>query len=373
MKIAKIDVYAVELPYAGEVYRLSAGRSYTSFDATIVEIHTDTGLTGLGESTPFGSTYIAEHSGSVRVGIELIAPTLLGKDPRCLDVINATMDATLVGNPGAKTALDVACWDIFGKSVGLPVCDLLGGRREGKIPLISSISSDDPESMRSQVDLHRTNGFMGHSIKVGADISEGGPQLDADRIQACLADKVAGEWFLVDANGGLSVEHALRMLNLLPDNLDFVLEAPCSSWAETNVLRQKVSIPILLDELIQSDTDLIHAIQFGLCDGVGLKVSKQGGLTSMRRQRDICAAAGLVMSVQETTGSDIAFAAIIHAAQATPKHLLRCALDSRSMVTLTTAMFDAPITNGGVTAPAKPGLGLEPDRNCLGTPFLSFT
>jgi len=372
MKITGVDVYSVNLPYSGEVYRLSGGRSYTSFEATIVEVHTDAEFTGFGESTPFGSTYIAEHAGSVRAGIELLAPTLLGKDPRCFDVINAGMDDSLVGNPGAKTALDVACWDIFGKSVDLPVCDLLGGRRDGSIPMISSISSDEPEHMRSQVLQYRQKGFMGHSIKIGASLAEGGPKLDADRIEACLADKMPGEWFLVDANGGLSVEHALRMLNLLPDKLDFVLEAPCASWAETYAVRQKAKVPILLDELIQSDTDLIHAIQNNLCDGVGLKVSKQGGLTAMRRQKDICTAAGLVMSVQDTTGSDIAFAAIVHAAQATPKHLLRCALDSRSMVALTTAKFDAPIVKGGVMAPSEPGLGIVPDRDCLGDPHFSI-
>ncbi len=373
MKITGLDVFRIDLPYVGEVYRLSNGRSYTSFEATIVEVKTDLGISGVGESTPFGSTYIAEHAGSVQAGIQLLAPAVLGLDPRCLDVVNATMDSHLVANPGAKTAIDIACWDIFGKSVGLPVCDLLGGRVEGSIPLISSISSDEPQTMRSQVARFRESGFKGHSIKVGASAVEGGPQLDAERIKSCLADKETDEWFLVDANGGLSVEHALRMLRLLPEHLDFVLEAPCASWAETHALRQKTSVPILLDELIQSDADLIHAVRHDLCDGVGLKVSKQGGLTAMRRQRDICAAAGLVMSVQETTGSEIAFSAIVHAAQSTPKHLLRCALDSRSMVSVSTAKFEAPIVGGGVQAPSLPGLGVTLDREMFGVPYYSVS
>ena len=125
MKIKTIDVFQVTLPYAGGVYRLSGGREYSEFDATIVRVTTACGIEGWGESTPFGSTYIAAHAKGVRAGIEEIAPSLLGKDPRHLDRINEVMDNSLVGHNHAKTPIDVACWDIFGKSVGMPVCDLL--------------------------------------------------------------------------------------------------------------------------------------------------------------------------------------------------------------------------------------------------------
>ena len=148
MKIAQIDVFQVDLPYSGGVYRLSGGREYRSFDATIVRIRTDTGIEGWGESTPFGSTYIASHARGVRAGIDEIAPSLLGLDPRRVDRVNDAMDMALVGHAHAKTALDVACWDIFGKSVELPVCELLGGRTDAKLPVISSIYAGDPEDMR---------------------------------------------------------------------------------------------------------------------------------------------------------------------------------------------------------------------------------
>jgi L-alanine-DL-glutamate epimerase-like enolase superfamily enzyme len=107
-------------------------------------------------------------------------------------------------------------------------------------------------------------------------------------------------------------------------------------------------------------------------DGIGLKVSKQGGLTRSRRQRDICVAAGLVVSVQETVGSEVAFAALLHLAQSTPRRLLRCALDTRSVVSLSTAAFDAPIRAGGVEAPRAPGLGLAVHREVLGDPVAVY-
>lgn len=372
MKIARIDVHQVDLPYSGGSYRLSGGRIYTGFDAAIVCITTDNGTQGWGESTPFGPNYIAAHALGVRAGIEEIAPHLIGMDPRNHDRINDAMDAALLGHNHAKTPLDVACWDIDGKAQGRPVCDLLGGRIPGRVPIISSIPGDTPDAMRANVAAHRARGFTAHSVKIGATEGEGGPMLDAARIEACLADRKPGEWFLADANNGLSPEHILRMMALLPSGLDFVLEAPCPTWAETLSLRPRLPIPLLLDELIQTDGDIIQTIRLDAADGVGLKISKQGGLTATRRQRDIAAAAGLVMSVQDTVGSDIAFAGILHMAQTTPRRLLRAALDTRAMVSLTTAAFDAPVEDGGVEAPDAPGLGVTPDLDVLGPPVASY-
>ena len=208
MKITRIELFKVDLPYAGGIYLLSGGRTYESFDSSIVRITCDDGTQGWGESTPFGSTYIAAHALGARAGIAELAPALLGRDPRRVDRINDLMDATLVGHNHAKTPLDVACWDIFGKSVGLPVCELLGGSTGIPMPMISSIYAGDPEDMRRRVAEHRARGYLGHSIKIGALDSEGGPALDAERIAASLADKRPGEFFIVDANGGLIPETA---------------------------------------------------------------------------------------------------------------------------------------------------------------------
>ncbi|KAE8154874.1 enolase C-terminal domain-like protein [Aspergillus avenaceus] len=367
LSIARIDIYKVDLPYSGGVYHLSGGREYRSFDSTIVRITTQTGLTGWGESTPFGSTYVAAHALGVRAGIEEIAPKLIGLDPRRVDRINDAMDAALLGHEHAKAAIDIACWDVYGKSVGLPVCELLGGRTESKLPIISSVPVADPEEMRRMVDSFRGKGYRGHSIKIGGE-----PVADAARIAASLADKREGEFFLVDANGGLSVEVALRMLRLLPPGLDFVLEAPCRTWRECASLRRRTDVPMVMDELATDESSLIHLIANDAAEGIGLKITKTGGLTRSRRVRDICLAAGSTISVQDTTGSDIAFAAIVHLGQTIPERFLRCVLETRDMVTVTTADGDFGVVDGFVTAPRTPGLGVVPRMEVLGEPVASY-
>ena len=368
MKIARIEAYQVDLPYSGGTYMLSGGRMYESFDATIVRVVADNGSDGWGESTPFGATFVAAHGRGVRAGLEEIAPHLLGRNPRHVDRINDAMDEVLAGHNHVKTPVDVACWDLFGKSVGMPVCDLLGGRTESRMPVISSIHAGTPEDMRARVADHRARGYRGHSVKIGAAEAEGGPALDAERITASLADREPGEYFIVDANGGLTPETALRLLQLLPAGLDFVLEAPCATWRETLSLRRRCAVPIVLDELVRSEFDVAQLIAEDAADGIGLKVSKNGGLTRCRRQRDMCISAGLTMSVQDTVGSAIAFAGVVHLGQSVPTHLLRCVLDVRGMVTLDTAEIDVALQNGGVLAPTAPGLGLSVKRQSLGDP-----
>ena len=363
----------MDLPYSGGTYHLSGGRTYNSFDATFACITNDTGIEGWGESTPFGATYVGAHALGARAGITEIAPHLLGRDPRQVERINDVMDEVLIGHNHAKSALDIACWDVFGKSVGLPVCELLGGSTGTPMPTVSSIHSGAPEEMRARVARHREMGYMGHSVKIGALDHEGGPALDAERISASLADRQPGEYFIVDANGGLSVENALRLIRLLPVGLDFVLEAPCASWRETLSLRQRCNLPIVIDELAQQDADIAQIVAGDVADGISIKISKAGGLTHGRRHRDICRAAGLTMSVQDTVGTTIAFAGVLHLGASIPPRTLRCVLDTRDMVTVDTARFDSPVIvgrspGGGVIATDTPGLGITVDRDVLRTP-----
>lgn len=368
MRIRSIALHVVELPYAGGTYRLSGGRTYTSFDAAIVHLRCDDGTEGWGESTPFGSTYIAAHPAGTRAGIAVLAPALLGRDPRRTDRIADLMDRTLVGHQDAKTALDVACWDAFGRSVGMPVAELLGGATDVAMPMISSIHAGDPEDMRARVAEHRAAGYRAHSLKIGALDADGGPALDAERITASLADRRPGEFFVADANGGLLPETALRLVRLLPSGTDIVLEAPCSTWRETLALRRRCPVPIVLDELAQLDGDLARLVADDAADGIGLKISKAGGLTAGRRHRDVCRAAGLTISVQDTVGSSLAFAAILHLGATVPPASLRGVLNCEDMVTVRTASLDTVRTGDGIVPGTSPGLGATPLPDVLGDP-----
>lgn len=90
MKISRITVYQVDLPLE-HPYWLSGGRlKFECLDATLVKLETDAGITGWGEGTPWGHTYVPAHGPGIRAGIQTMAPFVLGLDPRrVLDVERA--------------------------------------------------------------------------------------------------------------------------------------------------------------------------------------------------------------------------------------------------------------------------------------------
>src|SRR6516162_8515814 len=184
MKITRIRAYRVELPLHEGSYKWSGGKSVTVFDSTVVEVETDAGVTGFGEVCPLGPFYLPAYAAGARAGIRELGPHLLGEDPRQLARLNRRMDAALQGHPYVKSALDMACWDILGKTTGQPVCVLLGGRYGEDFGLYRAISQDTPETMAKRVAGYRAEGYHRFQLKVG-----GKPNDDIERIHA-VAEKL---------------------------------------------------------------------------------------------------------------------------------------------------------------------------------------
>src|SRR5262245_16377903 len=118
MRIRSIALFNIELPLRRGSYTLSGGRTYKSLTTSIVRIQTDAGITGWGETCPFGPNYLAAFSGAVFPALAVMAPALLGADPTNLAGVNDAMDRTLRGHEYVKSAVDIACADILGQQAG---------------------------------------------------------------------------------------------------------------------------------------------------------------------------------------------------------------------------------------------------------------
>jgi L-alanine-DL-glutamate epimerase-like enolase superfamily enzyme len=85
-----------------------------AIDCRIVNMETDTGIIGWGESVPWGINYLPAYPQGISSGMSLLAPMLIGENPLALTQINQIMDDNFTGHPYIKAALDMACWDILG-------------------------------------------------------------------------------------------------------------------------------------------------------------------------------------------------------------------------------------------------------------------
>jgi L-alanine-DL-glutamate epimerase-like enolase superfamily enzyme len=364
MRIVGISAYRVELPLHEGSYKWSGGNSVDVFDSTVVAIATDAGLTGYGEICPLGPAYLPAYAAGARTGIAEVAPHLLGLDPTQLQVINRRMDQALRGHPYVKSALDMACWDLLGKTSGQSVAVLLGGRYGDDFPLYRAISQDLPDAMAKSVALYRSQGYTKFQLKVG-----GNPDTDIMRIQAAAAMLQPGDVLIADANTGWTQHQALRVAHAVR-NIDVYLEQPCRHYEECLAVRHHSNRPFVLDEVI----DDLHMVLRGYADKamdvINLKISKVGGLTKARQIRDLCVSLGIAMTVEDTWGGDIVTSAIAHLAHSTPPELLFSATDFNSYVTVSIAEGAPQRNHGRLAASTGPGLGIQPRMDVLAEPLL---
>jgi cis-L-3-hydroxyproline dehydratase len=357
----------VDLPLHEGSYKWSGGNFVNVFDSTVLEMETDEGITGYGEVCPLGPAYLPAYAAGARTGIATLAPELLGMDPTELAVINDKMDRSMRGHPYVKTALDVACWDILGKTCNQPLVTLLGGRFGKDYPLYRAISQDSPEAMAGMVSKYRSEGYTKFQLKVG-----GPPEMDLQRIRAVRKVLRDNEIFIADANTGWTQHEAMRVADQLED-VDVYLEQPCALYEECLAVREHTSKPFILDEVIDNLSTVIRAIRDRAMDVVNLKISKVGGLTKARQIRDLCVSQGIALTIEDTWGGDIGTAAISHLAHSTPPEFLFSTTDFNSYVTRSLAENAPTRHEGRMEAPAGAGLGVLPRKNVLGNPVIDVT
>ena len=366
MKITAIRVYQVDLPVKEGRYAWSEGKYVEVFDSTVVEVITDEGLVGLGEVCPLGPFYLPAFGPGARAAIGELAPHLIGQDPRELNCINALLDAALLGHPYAKSALDMACWDLLGQDARLPVCALMGGRFGETVALYRAISQQAPDAMAENVAGYRAEGYTKFQLKVGGAVAD-----DVARIHAVAEILDAGEVLVADANTGWLLPDAARVVNAVKD-LDVYIEQPCKSYQACLAVRQRTALPFVLDENIDSLEMLLRAHGDQAMDAINLKISKVGGLTKARQIRDLCVTLGIPMTIEDSWGGDIVTAAIAHLAHSTPERYRFTATDFNSYVSVSNAEGAPKRDQGRMRASDRPGLGVTARPEVLGQPVAVY-
>lgn len=371
MKIERISVYTFDLPYVGSRKDRQGGASYEwgkgyvvrTGCTYVVRIDTDEGITGWGEICPIGSNYAEAFPLGVPAGVAQISPLLIGKDPTKIGMINAIMDDQLMGQEYVKTPIDVACWDILGRSLNAPIHALLGGRQYEKMPMYRVIPMDEPKDVPQEMDNIRAQGYRQFQVKVGRD-----PEEDAMRIRLACEHLNPGEKIFADANRGWRRDEALKFVSLTK-GLFFFIEQPCNDYHDCLAVRRKADQPIKLDESIVDVNAMLQAFQDDACDEMCIKIARVGGLTKARQMRDLAAARGLPMTVEDSWGAELVTAALAHLAASTPIGYLMNTTDLQNYNTVSLGTRSADGRDGYLEVNDDPGLGVMPDMSVLGDPI----
>ncbi len=368
MQIARVDVFGYDLTYVHGTYVMSGGREIVSLPSTVVRITADDGTEGFGETCPLGPAYLPAHGAGARAALAELGPALIGLDPRATAIVDDALDAALLGHAYAKSAVDVACWDLLGKATGQPVCTLLGGRRQASYPLYIAVPLGPAEQMAAYVTARRAEGIHHFQLKLGAD-----PHDDAARVRAVLDATGDEDIVIADANGGWRLQEAVVAARLL-EGLDRVyFEQPCPTLEECLYVRQRTTLPMVLDEVITDAGAFLRAFHAGGMEAINLKISKLGGLTRSRQIRELAETLGIRLTIEDTWGGDLVTAAVSHLAASVRPEALFTVSFMNDWTNEHIAGYEPRSRNGVGAAPLGPGLGVEVDVEMLGAPLLTFS
>ncbi|MDT0330270.1 mandelate racemase/muconate lactonizing enzyme family protein [Nocardiopsis lambiniae] len=261
-------------------------------DIVVVEVDTDTGITGTGFSwTPF----IGARAVLALVEDDL-RPALMGGPAHPTRWDDLLWHLREAGTGGltlmALAAIDIALWDLTAKAAGLPLVDLLGRRRDRVPAYASGVNLDYPLSdLSDQVKGWSAAGHRAAKIKVGSP----DPARDVERVRTVRDLLGADGTLMIDANQRWDVPGAARALDALTAfDLHFVEEPlPAGDLAAHTRLRTRTDVPFALGENLRTIEEFERFIDAGVCDIAQPNVVRVGGITPFLRIAETAARRGV--------------------------------------------------------------------------------
>jgi glucarate dehydratase len=396
LKITNLKLHSIAI--ADPPLRSSYGLHAPWALRTIIELETDSGITGLSE------TYGGE---APRAALEATRPFLIGNDPFQMATLRSHLDgpAGVEGDPSQTwlvpgenpldqanrtfAALEIACLDIIGKAVGKPVCDLLGGRVRDRVAFSAylfykhagaggdanyhdeygEVLSPDA-AVRECRHMIAQYGFQ--EIKLKAGVLP--PDIEIATIKALRAEFGPTVPLRIDPNCAWSVDTSVHVGESLREELSNggYLEDPCPSLegmseVRRRLLAQDIQTPLASNVAVTSFRDVPKAKSL---DAVQIVLSDPhywGGLRAVQSLSNFCQILDMGLSMHSNSHLGISLMAMAHAAAASPNLTYACDTHypwqtaQDEIVAGGRIKFD----KGDVVIPDKPGLGVELDHDQL--------
>ncbi|MDA1087330.1 MAG: mandelate racemase/muconate lactonizing enzyme family protein [Verrucomicrobia bacterium] len=330
----------------------------------LVKIETDEGITGWGEGGISG-----QESGMASI-IETFRPRLVGEDPRRIDHLWQVMfrggffEAGTVMS-GAISAVDIALWDVLGKSLGVPCWQLLGGRSRDRIECYIGAT---PASARERMDEGWR--YLRMEARSGSDSPD---ELDPDAAVRLVIESmhearaVAGPdaRICIDFHTRLNPPAAAQACNGIAEMRPFFVEDPLRSVSPKAYVafRQRTAVPLAVGEECSSKWEFQQLIEEDAIDYARIDVCNVGGLTEARKVAAM-AETHFIDVIPHNPLGPLSAAACVHLAVAIPNFIV---LEYGVGADLAPDIFDRrfSFTAPHYSIPEAPGLGVEVNEAAL--------
>ncbi len=356
MKIEAIHLDFIEIPLKAP-FQTSFGTD--SLKTTWILTVLSGGIAGYAESVAdVEPLYNEETHATVYFALKNdLLPRLAGLDLQRPEDVDRLL-APVRGNRMAKAALEMAIWDWFAKSQGVPLWQLIGGdAARMRIPVGVSIGiQPSPEALIDAAQGYLAQGYRRLKVK----IKPGTDRVPLEALRRAVGPDVL---IMADANSAYRLDDIDILKALDPLNL-MMLEQPLAEddIIDHRFLREALQTPICLDEAVRSDEDARKAIELGSCDIINIKVGRVGGHAVARRVHDTAMADGVLVWCGGMLETGIGRAHNLHLS--TLPNFRLPGDTSASDRYFHEDIIDPPFrlnADGTLTVPDGPGIGVAPD------------
>jgi L-alanine-DL-glutamate epimerase-like enolase superfamily enzyme len=383
MKIIGMEMFPVSIAFKRKLkaaFRGVAVDEGLREDNVIIKIHTDEGISGLGEAGTWGIYYCGESQETdiATIAYHLFPKVLEGENPFNIDLIHKKMDDAVVGNTVAKSAIDFALYDIMGKKLNAPVYDLIGGRYADKFQTIGAVIGIYEPEIMAEYAKESLKGFGPEprllKIKIGLEYLK-----DIKRVEAIRKTIGPSHYLLLDCNGSLDVKEAIYLGQRVAEFSPVFLEQPVDyddleGLAE---VKRNVPVPVGACECALTIKDMMRVIRMDAADFFNFKIDRLGGIYKGKQAAGMINAANkwILLSGQVSIG--IAATARNHFAASTSSLFPLVASGVSGAFTIYPAfepdyvevekvLIGGPkVEKGFAGIPPGPGLGIELNEKAL--------
>lgn len=358
--VSQIETMIIDLPTI-RPHKLSVA-TMNGQVLMLVRVHCSDGIVGIGEGTTIGGlAYGGESPESMKINIDTwFAPVMIGQDATRVQALMARIGRMVRENRFAKSAVETALLDAQGKRLGLPVSELLGGRRRDRLPVAWTLASGDTSrdiaEAERMLDLRRHRVFK---LKIGAraikdDIAH------VAAIKAALGDRGAVR---VDLNMAWSEGEAAYGMAALAEAGCELVEQPVASTAALIRLARRFPVALMADESLTGPESAFEIARVQGADVFAVKLEQSGGAFNALRVAAIADAAGI--GLYGGTMLEGAVGTVISAHAFSTFANLQWGTELFGPLLLTEEILAEPLeySDFELTVPGGPGLGVTLDED----------
>ena len=332
----------------------------------LVSVTTEAGVVGYGEGVvPGGPWWGGESVETMKALVDrYLAPAVVGQPVNRIPGIMAHLERVVANARFAKAAVDVALHDAWGRSLGVPVHDLLGGRFRDSVDVTWALGSAPVDKVLAEIE-EKIDARLHYSFKLKMGAL---PPTEDTRRVAEIAEALRGRASVrIDVNARWDRFTALKHLpRLLEAGVELVEQPTPGEQIEVLAeLTRRLGATVMADESVCSPHDALEVVRQGAADVIALKTTKVGGLVQSREIAAIAKAAGIALHGATSLEGPVGTAASLHFACAEPGVNYGSELFAPLLLAEELLVEPLRYAEGQLHLPEGPGLGVELDPDAV--------